>query len=110
MVGTQAEKSGNFVQAFERYQAAIEAEPTFLDAYVELGGLLTKVDDLEGALRCYRDALAIEPDDPTNHHNVIAVLDRLVALGKNEYVGELGSARTAHAAMSEDRKPAGRQW
>lgn len=110
LVGTQAEKAGDFVQAFERYQAAVEAEPTFVDAYVELGGLLTKVEDLEGALRCYRDALVIEPDDPFNHHNVIAVLDRLVALGNSEYVGELDSARTALAALPEDRKPAVRQW
>jgi tetratricopeptide (TPR) repeat protein len=110
LVGTQAEKAGDFVSAFERYQAAIGAEPTFVDAYVELGGLLTKVDDLEGALNCYRDALALEPHDPTNHYNVVAVLDRLVALGKSEHADELASARTKLELVPATDRGAGRQW
>lgn len=110
MVGTQAEKAGDFLQAFKRYQAAVDAEPTFVDAYVELGGLLTKVDDLEGALQCYRDALTIEPHNSANHHNVIAVLDRLVALGMSEYADELNSAYAALAVLSEEPTPSGHQW
>src|SRR5438552_850465 len=61
LVGTQAERSGDLVNAFKRYQAAIEAEPEFLDAYIELGGLLTKIKDFEGAAQCYRDAARIAP-------------------------------------------------
>jgi tetratricopeptide (TPR) repeat protein len=57
LIAVQKEREGDLVEAFKRYQSAIEIEPTFVDAYVELGGLLIKVDDLDGALTCYTDAL-----------------------------------------------------
>ena len=63
LVGTQEEKKRNFVGAFKRYQAAIEIDRSFVDAYVELGGLLVKVGDLVGAVQCYRDAVRLAPDD-----------------------------------------------
>lgn len=56
LVGIVEEREGNFVAAFDRYQQAIDTDPKFIQAYVRLGELLTKVGDTEGATRCFRDA------------------------------------------------------
>jgi tetratricopeptide (TPR) repeat protein len=48
LAGVKNERETNFVDAFKYYQAAIEAEPSFVDSYAELGGLLMKVGDFEG--------------------------------------------------------------
>jgi tetratricopeptide (TPR) repeat protein len=79
LVGVQEEKKDDFVSAFKRYQAAIEIEPTFIDAYVELGALLIKVGDFKGAAQCYRDALRLAPADITNVHNLKSVLLKLLS-------------------------------
>ena len=89
LVGTQLEKQGNFVDAFKRYQAAIEIDPKFIDSYIELGGLLIKVEDYEGALKCYRDAYELDSKDVRNLFNLKNVLEKLVENGNVEYQGEL---------------------
>jgi tetratricopeptide (TPR) repeat protein len=38
---------------------------------------LEKVKDYEGAAQCYRDAVRIDPKDPTNLYNLKAVLGQL---------------------------------
>lgn len=60
LVGLQEEREGDFVAAFARFQAAIDAEPDFVHAYRSLGDLLLKVGDAGGAATCFRDAEAIE--------------------------------------------------
>jgi len=113
LVGTQEERSGNFVEAFKRYQAAIEAEPTFVDPYVELGGLLVKVDDLEGAAQCYRDAVRIDPSDTANHFNLKVVLGRLSLIDPTRYKSELAAVEVAYeeAAQRDGPKMLGeRHW
>jgi tetratricopeptide (TPR) repeat protein len=77
LAGVKNERKNNFVDAFRYYQAAIEAEPSFVDSYVELGGLLMKVGDFEGALRCYEDAVNLDSQDPSNHENLKTVLIKL---------------------------------
>lgn len=113
LVGTQEERQQNFVEAFKRYQNAIDAEPTFIDPYVELGGLLVKVGDFEGALQCYRDSVRLEPLDLANHHNLKAVLGRLVQLDSGRYQEELSAAEAAYqkiAQQSASRSLADHQW
>jgi tetratricopeptide (TPR) repeat protein len=100
LVGVQLERAKDFVNAFKRYQAAIEAEPSFVDAYVELGGLLVKVGDLAGALQCYRDAVRLDPSDIANHHNLKAVLGRLVEAEPDRYKADLEAATTACEEMA----------
>jgi tetratricopeptide (TPR) repeat protein len=85
LLGVQEERMGEYVKAFERYQAAIEVEPTFVDVYVELGGMLGKVGDNEGALRCYTDALKLEATDLRNFWNRMEVLRRLSTDDPNRY-------------------------
>ena len=77
LIAVQKEREGDLVEAFKRYQSAIEIEPTFVDAYVELGGLLVKVEDFEGALTCYTDALKLDPTDLKNFSNRVQVLQSL---------------------------------
>jgi tetratricopeptide (TPR) repeat protein len=92
LVGVQKEREGNFVEAFKRYQAAVEIEPTFVDAYVELGGLLVKVEDYEGALTCYTDALKLDQTDLKNFANRVEVLTALSSADPTRYIQEYSNA------------------
>lgn len=92
LIAVQKEREGDLVNAFQRYQAAIEIEPTFVDAYVELGGLLVKVDDLEGALRCYTDALTLDSQSVKNFSNKVQVLRSLSNADPSRYAGDYQSA------------------
>jgi tetratricopeptide (TPR) repeat protein len=100
LLGLQAEQAGQLTEAFERYQAAIEIEPSFVDSYVELGGLLCKVQDFEGALRCYTDASRIDPEDLAVRHNLVQVLSELAKKNPAAYSQALGEARAAYDAVS----------
>jgi len=106
LVGTQEEREGNFVAAFKRYQAAIGVEPTFVDPFVELGGLLAKVGDLAGAAQCYRDAVRLEPTDVANHYNLKSILSRLAEVSPEQHREELAAAEAAYedAARNHPRK------
>ncbi len=105
LVGTQEERQQHFVDAFKRYQAAIGVEPTFVDAYVELGGLLVKADDLAGAAQCYRDAVRLDPMDVGNHHNLRTVLSKLAQAEPERYRDELAGADAAYQEAAK-RHPA----
>lgn len=63
LVGIEEERAGNFVAAFDRYQQAIDTNPKFIQAYVRLGELLTKVGDTEGATQCFRDANRLQGEN-----------------------------------------------
>jgi tetratricopeptide (TPR) repeat protein len=103
LIGVQAERKGSLADAFRRYQAAIEIEPSFPDSYVELGGLLCKVDDYEGALQCFQDALALAPNDTAIHHNLIQVLRVLAQRDPVAYESRYAAAmQGATGATSRD--------
>jgi tetratricopeptide (TPR) repeat protein len=95
LIAVQKEREGDLVEAFKRYQSAIAIEPTFVDAYVELGGLLVKVEDLEGALTCYTDALKLDPKELKNFANKAEVLRSLSNANPGRY------AEPYRAALSE---------
>lgn len=88
LIGVQHERQGDYVEAFKRYQAAIEIEPIFIDSYVELGGLLVKVGDYEGALTCYTDALKLDRTDLRNFSNRVHVLQLLCSRDSAQYSDE----------------------
>jgi tetratricopeptide (TPR) repeat protein len=96
LVGTQEEKRGDFVSAFKRYQATIDIEPSFVDAYVELGGLLVKVEDLKGAAQCYRDAIKLVPTDLATYYNLRSVLAKLKSETPAPYGEELAVIEIAY--------------
>jgi tetratricopeptide (TPR) repeat protein len=85
IVGVKSERAGDFVGAFERYRSAIDIEPTFVDAYVEMGGLLAKVGELAVAAECYERALALEREDLTIYHNLRAVYAELAKQDPGKY-------------------------
>jgi tetratricopeptide (TPR) repeat protein len=108
LIAVQKEREGDFVEAFKRYQSAIAIEPTFVDAYVELGGLLVKVEDLEGALTCYTDALKLDPMDLKNYANKAEVLRSLTNANPDRYaeqysavLGEFEDAKKRLPAIDE---------
>lgn len=54
---------GDLVQAFQNYQEAIDIEPDFVDAYIDLGALMIEIGEFASAKKCYTDALALDPND-----------------------------------------------
>lgn len=112
LVGVQKEKQGDLEAAFVRYQNAIEADPSFVDAYVELGGLLAKVGDFQGAAQCYRDAARLEPDDLSNLYNLKTTLAKLAEEEPERYREELASAELAYEDLERRgaRLPSHRKW
>lgn len=85
LVGLQEEKSDQLVEAFKRYQAAIEIEPNFVDAYLQLGQLLYKVEDYDGSLKCFQDALSLAPREIGIYHNIVEVVKALAAKNPDKY-------------------------
>jgi tetratricopeptide (TPR) repeat protein len=99
LVGTQEEQQGNFVDAFKRYQMAIDSDPTFINAYVELGGLLVKIKEFKGALRCYQDAVRLNDSDPANFYNLKSILEKLAETEPLQYKEELNLAKQAYDSL-----------
>lgn len=104
LAGVKNEREKNFVDAFKYYQAAIEAEPSFVDSYVELGGLLMKVGDFEGALRCYEDAVRLDSQEPSNHENLKTVLTKLDQNQPGCYEEKLQAAKAAYEQIIRNGK------
>lgn len=94
LLGAQAELAGQLTDAFERFQAAIEIEPSFVDSYIELGGLLCKVEDYEGAYQCYTDAIKIDPADLGIRQNLVVVLTQLAKKDPAKYAQPLKDAQS----------------
>nr|WP_218176677.1 tetratricopeptide repeat protein [Pseudomonas costantinii] len=93
LAGVSNERASNFVDAFKYYQAAIEAEPSFVDTYFELGAMLVKVGDLEGALQCYEDAIEIQPTDLAGHENLMLILEGLHKSTPEKYADKYSAAK-----------------
>jgi tetratricopeptide (TPR) repeat protein len=66
-------------EACDAYRAALELEPEFADAHVNLGRLLHEVGDVYAALVHYRAALSLHPGDTTAAFNVGVALEDLGA-------------------------------
>jgi len=56
------EHSGDVEQAIVRYREALALDPDFLEAHVDIAGVLWRVGDFEGALDHARKAVALAPD------------------------------------------------
>lgn len=108
LAGTQLEKKGDYVGAFKRYQESIELESDFVDAYVELGGLLSKIGDYEGALKCYRDAYALDSKDNRNLVNLRNALRKIVSDGNSSYLLQLEEIEKYAVNVEFDKQ--GYQW
>jgi tetratricopeptide (TPR) repeat protein len=58
------EQTGNVEQAVQRYRDAIALDPDFLEAHVDLSGVLWRLEDFEGALAHARKAVELGPEHP----------------------------------------------
>lgn len=66
-------------EACQAYRAALELEPEFADAHVNLGRLLHEVGEVYAALVHYKAALSLRPGDTTAAFNVGVALEDLGA-------------------------------
>lgn len=83
-----------------------------MDAYTELGGLLMKVKDFEGAAQCFTGALRVEADHLGNYQNVVAVYQQLAQRDRAKYGQLLRSAEEQYADAKRrlSSLPAGHSW
>lgn len=104
LAGVSNERASNYVDAFKYYQAAIEAEPSFVDTYLELGAMLVKVGDLEGALQCYEDAIGVEPADLASHESMMSILAELHSRTPEKYADKYSALKMALEKMRRSGK------
>ena len=64
-------------QAEAAYRSAIQIDPAYVDAYVNLGYLLNEAGSHEGAATVYRDGLKHAPREAVLHFNLAIVLEDL---------------------------------
>lgn len=62
--GFSLEHTGRLEEAVERYREAIAREPDFMEAHVDLAGVLWRLSDFEGSLVHAQHAVRIAPDHP----------------------------------------------
>jgi tetratricopeptide (TPR) repeat protein len=104
LVGVQEEMAHHFEAAFHRYNAAIEIEPSFPDAYIELAGLLVKVEDYEGAAKTYERALELDPKDIRIYYNLMEVY-RILAPKSRDFLGRFKSAEKDYTRLAAELGP-----
>ncbi|MGE4243567.1 tetratricopeptide repeat protein [Ramlibacter sp.] len=58
------EHTGSLDEAAQRYRQALEVDPNFLEAHVDLAGLLWRLGDFEGSLTHGWKAVSVDPEHP----------------------------------------------
>ncbi|MEM9700811.1 MAG: tetratricopeptide repeat protein [Planctomycetota bacterium] len=90
-------RTGRPEAAEERYRAATEHDPRYLEAWVQLGCVRASGGDHRGAVRAFRTALSIHDDLPEAH---LHLAESLHALGDGE-----SDARYRTYLTHDDRSP-----
>ena len=70
-------RDGEVIAARERYYAAIEHDPDFVEARASLGNVLVETQQYELAIAAYRGALTLHEDYADVHYNLARVMDRV---------------------------------
>ena len=90
--GQQALADGDFDQAIRLCARATEEDPKLWKAYRTQGIAYTKIDEAEGALQAFEDAIEINPQDWTSkaYYNLLSgrLVEGLDAFGKAEEAGD----------------------
>ncbi|MCM2370447.1 MerR family transcriptional regulator [Aporhodopirellula aestuarii] len=76
-IGELLYRMGEVIAARERYYAAIEIDPDFVEARSSLAGVLAETGQLELAVAAYRGTLALHDDYPDVQYNLAKLLDQL---------------------------------
>jgi tetratricopeptide (TPR) repeat protein len=90
--GQDAAWSLNWTVAAEHFTRAIQAKPDDAEAHVNLGLALLNSDQLDRALKVYRRAIQLAPDDPEPLERTADVLERM---------GQLREAAQQYVKVSE---------
>lgn len=65
--------SGKLTDALLHYKEAIRIQPSFADAYSNMGNTLKEMQDIQGALQCYSRAIQINPGFADAHSNLASI-------------------------------------
>jgi tetratricopeptide (TPR) repeat protein len=93
-LGLQAQSSGDWAAAVERYRAALAANPAYLEAAVGLAETLLAREEYEEAATWAARARQLDRQDPA-----LAVLDGRIKLG----AGDIAGARTLFGEVLKSR-------
>ena len=72
--GVQAYEAQRLPQAVQAYRLAARLDPSYFEAYYNLGLVDTKIGNLPAALAAYEDALAVDPTSLEARYNFALVL------------------------------------
>jgi Flp pilus assembly protein TadD len=72
---------GQKEQAVERYRQSVEVDPTFAEAWNNLGPALCELGQRDDAVRAYRQVLLLAPGFADVHYNLADVLEELGRAG-----------------------------
>jgi tetratricopeptide (TPR) repeat protein len=110
------EQEERLAEAEEAYRLAVAADPALGSAWTNLGNLLHRRGDSDGARLCYERAIEVEPDQPEGRFNLANLLDEA---GESEMaIAEYGRVLRAapdfadahyNLAMTLERIGAGQQ-
>lgn len=76
-IGELLYRMGEIIAARERYYAAIEVDPDFVEARSSLAGVLAETNQFELAVAAYQGTLALHDDYADVHYNLARLLDQL---------------------------------
>lgn len=69
-IAFQLEKAGNYEQAKEYYQKAIDLDPNKYEAYTNLGLIYVREGEYEKAMKCHQKTIELLPDDWRGYYNL----------------------------------------
>lgn len=67
------QQQGKLTEALMHYKEAIRIQPTFADAYSNMGNTLKEMQDIQAALQCYSRAITINPGFADAHSNLASI-------------------------------------
>jgi len=68
--GMTAYKMNDFVTAEEKFRITLEIDPTFVNAYMQIGVMKRKSGDLDGAITCLEKGVEAAPEDDKSRYNL----------------------------------------
>ena len=72
-----AHRAGHLAEARQLTQTLLDAQPDCAEAWNHLGLLIDETGDSDGAMECWRKAIALRPDLAEAHNNLGLMLDRI---------------------------------
>ena len=98
LLGRLSDAQGRIGEAEEYYRAVIAAAPDHASAYVYLGAMLARAGRLEEAEQAHRQGIGCKDGAIGESYFNLALVQR----ARGDYVGALGSLRSALALDPED--------